>query len=241
MRIYTVFTESHRPFFEKYFFKTFPFEPRIELRVLFKSQLGNAEFLGENWNKTMEYKVDCFIQAAQETPNGEYFMFSDPDIQFFKPFYDDIAFQMKNHDAVFQDDYFGGINTGFFAIRSLPNTRAFLNTVKSNLKRFDHEQHAFNSLIQHFKQLPKIEFKWKKLSKNYWTYGEKVIKPDPNLEKYTTWEGDENFDLPEDIVIHHANWTKTFKDKFRLLDLVRKKYNNKQKVFSLFDDASYEN
>lgn len=235
MNLYTVFTESHRGFFENYFFKTLPFEPRLELKVLFRPQIGNGEYLNKGWNDTMAYKVDCFIQAAYEVKNGEYFMFSDPDIQFFAPFYDDLMSHLDGYDAVFQDDSFGGINTGFFVMKSTPNTRAFLNTVKSNLKKFNCEQHCFNSLVQHFKDLPKIEFKWKKLPIKYWTYGHKCIQPDPTVEKYTSWDGETDFDIPENILIHHANWTKNFNNKTKLLDLVREKYNNRKKVIDLFE------
>jgi hypothetical protein len=235
MKLYTVFTESHRSFFENYFFKTLPFEPRLELRILFKPQICSGEFLSKGWNQTMAYKVDCFIQAAKETPDNEIFMFSDPDIQFFKPFYDDILNHMRNYEAVFQNDYFGGINTGFFAMRSNPNIRGFLNTVKHNLANFNEEQHAFNSLVQHFDKLPKIKFNWKKLPLEYWTYGEKVKELDTNPVTYSIWNGDKTFDIPDNIIMHHANWTKTFYQKKEILDLVRKKHCLKNKVTKLFD------
>lgn len=226
MKLYTVFTESHRSLFENYFLKTLSFDPRIELRVLFKPQICSGEFLSEGWNETMGYKVDCFIQAAYDIKDGDYFMFSDPDIQFFKPFYDDLINELGDYDAVFQNDHLGGINTGFFVMRSTKQTRSFLNTVKSNLKQFNCEQHCFNSLIQHFDKLPKIKFTWKKLPNRYWTYGEHVKKLDTTVEEYSVWDGTTNFKIPNDIVMHHANWTRKFKHKKELLDLVREKYDN---------------
>jgi hypothetical protein len=183
-----------------------------------KEQLCNAEFRSEGWRETMYYKVRCFIQAATETPNGEFFMFSDVDIQFFKPFYDDIMNQVQGFDAAFQNDYRGGVNTGFFIMRSTPQTRAFLKTVEGNLHKFPEEQVCFNHLIVNFNNpdLRKIAFNVKMLTKNYWTYGINDVG----------WNGTKDFTIPEDIIIHHSNWTENFQLKKDLLDVVREKYNN---------------
>ena len=35
------------------------------------------------------------------------------------------------------------------------------------------------------------------------------------------WDGDESFDVPDDIVLHHANYTRGIDNKFKLLDLVK--------------------
>lgn len=230
MNIYTVFTESHRSLFENYMFKTLPFDSRLELRVLFKQQTCNAEFRSEGWKDTMYYKVRCFIQAAYEIKDGDYFIFCDPDIQFFRPFYDDILKEVEGYDAAFQNDYGGGVNTGFFIMKSTPKTRAFLKTVEGNLEKFPEEQVCFNHLIQNFSQYEKIAFSCKFLPNRYWTYGEKAIQPKPNGEPYSIWDGkDVDFEIPEDIIIHHGNWTNTFSNKIKLLDLVREKYNKIKK------------
>jgi len=217
MKLYTVFTESHMELFQNYFIKSLPFDPRLELRVLFKEQLCNAEFRTKGWRETMYYKVRCFIQAAKETTDGEYFIFSDPDIQFFRPFYDDIMKQVEGYDAAFQNDYGGGVNTGFFIMKSTSKTRAFLNTVEGNLENFPEEQVCFNHLISNFSNpdYNKITFKTKMLSENYWTYG----------ANYAAWDGNSKFTLPKDIVMHHGNWTKSFAEKKQLLNIVREKFN----------------
>ena len=217
MKLYTVFTQSHRSLFEDYFLKTLPFDSRIELRALFKEQLCNAEFRSEGWRKTMYYKVNCFIQAAKETPEGECFIFSDPDIQFFRPFYDDLISHMEGYDAVFQNDYGGGVNTGFFVMRSNKQTRSFLKTVEGNLENFPEEQVCFNFLIKNFENYPSIAFKTKMLPSNYWTYG----------QNFKSWDGTESFEIPNDIIMHHSNWTKSFKEKVELLNVVRNKFDSK--------------
>jgi hypothetical protein len=231
MNLYTVYTESHKIFFEDVFIKTLPFDSRIELRALMKEQTCNAEFRSKGWKETMYYKVRCFIQAAYEIEDGEYFIFSDPDIQFFRPFYNDVLKEVEGYDAAFQNDYGGGVNTGFFIMKSTSQTRAFLKTVEGNLDKFPEEQVCFNYLMRNFSQYPKISFRWKMLPRRYWTYGEKAIKPKPTGEPYSIWEGtDYDFDIPSDIVMHHANWTNTFANKIKLIDVVKQKYNELNKI-----------
>jgi hypothetical protein len=226
MKIYTVFTISHYSMFQDYFIKSFPFEEELELVVKFKPQVcPTSEFQSEGWRSTMEYKVQCFIDAAYETKEGECFIFSDPDIQFFKPFYKDLIRELGDFDAAFQNDYGGGVNTGFFIMRSTPKTRAFLKTVKGNLHLFPEEQVCFNHLIQNFYQYPKIAYKWKMLPREYWTYGEKAIQRAANGQPFSTWQEGQDFDIPKDIIIHHANWTTPFSNKIKLLDLVKNKYD----------------
>lgn len=227
MKLYTVFTESHREFFEKYFIKTLPFDPRIELRVLFKPQIGNGEFLTKGWLETMKYKTECFVQAIEETPENEYFIFADPDIQFFRPFVDDMLYAVKDYDVVFQHDYKGGANTGFFIMKRTPATRGFIHTVNYNVHNYIHEQECINAYLADMQKLPEdIRIRCQILPRRYWTYGEitKDVK-DEDLPNSSWTEDKPDFDIPKDIVMHHANWTRTVKDKFKLLDLVRKKYN----------------
>lgn len=229
MKIYTVFTESHYEMFKDYFIKTFPFDSNLELVVKFKPQIcPSSEFQSEGWRDTMMYKVQCFIDAAYETKDGECFMFSDPDIQFFKPFSQDIINYLGDYDAAFQNDYGGGVNTGFFIMRSTSKTRAFLKTVQGNLHQFPEEQVCFNHLIQNFNNYPKIAFRAKFLPKEYWTYGELALHRATSDNQAGTWQGHEEFDIPENIVIHHSNWTVPFSNKIKLLDVVRKKYNDRK-------------
>jgi len=226
MKIYTIFTESHYEMFKDYFIKSFPFDTNLELVVKFKPQVcASSEFQSEGWRDTMKYKVQCFIDAAYETKNGECFMFSDPDIQFFKPFHDDVVKELGDFDAAFQNDYGGGVNTGFFIMRSTPVTRAFLKTVQGNLEKFPEEQVCFNYIINNFDKLPKVAYKWKMLPREYWTYGEKAIQMSVNGQPFRTWSGEGDFDIPENIIIHHANWATPFKNKIKILDVVKEKYN----------------
>ena len=64
------------------------------------------------------------------------------------------------------------------------------------------------------------------LSKEYWTYGELALQRATPTNTSGTWQGTEDFDIPKDIVIHHANWTTPFNNKIKLLNIVRQKYDS---------------
>jgi hypothetical protein len=222
--VHTLFTESHRNFFEKYFLPSFPFNENIELKVFFKKQLcKSSEFMSEGWNETMRYKAECFYtQIKKIDEQNEIFMFIDPDVQFFGDFYNDIIAELNDHDVVFQNDYGGGANTGFFAAKNNKVTRRLFLNVLQNLHNFPEEQRTLNHMLRDFNDV--FQVKWKFLPKRYWTYGEIAIQPNGFGGVRDNWDGSD-FEIPKDIIIHHGNWTKCFEDKFKILDKVKNKVN----------------
>lgn len=235
IKVHTLFTDSHKKFLTDYFLPTFPFRKEIELTLLHREQhCKSVVFESEGWHKTMCDKAQSFVDGIEQCKDNEIFMFIDPDIQFFGDFYDDIIKLIQNYDVVWQNDVLGGVNTGFFAARNNKLTRNFFRTVIGNLKDFAQEQVLANHLLANLQKYPTINIKWSYLPERYWTYG--YVVPLPS-EKHPTrikggirghWVEDaDNFELPKDILIHHANWTSTHEDKFKLLDLVKKKYKEK--------------
>jgi len=232
IKAYTLFTPTHKDFLYNYLLKSFKYNPNIELSILYKPQLcETAESGSDGWHATMYYKVNCFYEKLKECDEQtEYFMFIDPDIMIYKDFYEDLVTRMsQGYDVLFQNDGPGGVNTGFFIVRNNKKTRAFFNTVRGNLANFVEEQVATNTLLRNLQQYPSIQVKWGMLPREYWTYGEisgQFNSATGRLKGH--WDGvDETFEIPENIIIHHGNWTICKKDKYKILDIVEKKvYGN---------------
>ena len=231
IKAYTLFTNSHKKFLTDYFLPTFPFRKEIELTILHRDQhCKTAEFESDGWHETMRDKSRCFIEGIEKCNEDELFMFIDPDIQFFGDIYEDIVTAIKDKDVVFQNDVIGGVNTGFFAVRNNKTTRSFFKTVLGNLDNFAQEQVLANHLLANINQYPTINIKWAFLPEKYWTYGFVAATPSKiknGLRGHWTPES-ENFDLPTDIKIHHANWTSGTDNKIKLLDIVKEKYANRR-------------
>lgn len=233
IKAYTLFTDSHKKFLSDYFLPTFPYRKEIELTLLHRPQhCKTAVFESEGWKETMRDKSLCFYEKIKECKDNEIFMFIDPDIQFFKDFYYDIVSRMQTQDIVWQNDIVGGVNTGFFAVKNNKRTRGFFKTVLGNLdsKDFSQEQVLANHLLQNLSQYPSINVNWSFLPLEYWTYGQIAPTADTRTNSCRgSWTPDAlDFDIPKDIVIHHANWTSGIENKLKLLDIVRKKYDQLQ-------------
>lgn len=236
IKVHTLFTNSHKKFLTEYFLPTFPFRKEIDLTILYREQhCKSVIFESEGWHKTMRDKAQSFVDGIEGcNEDNEIFMFIDPDIQFFGDFYDDIVNIMQNNDVVWQNDIIGGVNTGFFAVRNNKKTRSFFKTIVGNLDNFAQEQILANHLLANIEKYPTINIKWTFLPERYWTYGYVVplqSKKHPNRIKGGIrghWTEDaDDFNLPKDIIMHHANWTSSHEDKFKLLDLVKEKYNER--------------
>jgi hypothetical protein len=231
IKAYTIFTDSHKRMFCDYLMTSFPFRQEIELTVLYRGQAcKTAEFETNGWKDTMKEKAKCFVDGITSCKEDEVFMFIDPDIQFFGDFYDDIKQALDTCDVVWQNDVIGGVNTGFFVARSTKATRGFFKTVLGNLDsdQFKQEQELANYLLRQIHLYPTINFKWKFLPNTYWTYGHIAAQPKKdNSGLKGSWKPeDDDFDIPTDIKMHHANWTLGVDNKETMLKIVRSKYKN---------------
>ena len=105
-------------------------------------------------------------------------------------------------------------------------TRAFFKTVLGNLEKFEEEQRTTNYLLRTLHLYPTIQIRWGLLPREYWTYGEIAGQFDGFGGLKGHWiNTDENFDIPDNIIIHHGNWTRTKDDKYKILDIVRRRVN----------------
>jgi hypothetical protein len=228
IKAYTLFTPSHEKFLKEYLLDSFKYNPNIDLTIINKPQLcETAEFGTDGWNATMEYKASCFYENLKRCDEEkEYFMFIDPDIVIYRDFYDDIIKRMEGKDVVWQNDGPGGVNTGFFCVRNNKTTRSFFKTVLGNLTKFEEEQRTANYLLRNLHNFPSIQIKWAVLPNEYWTYGHIAGQPDGKGGLKGHWfNTDETFPIPDNIFIHHGNWTRTKDDKYKILDIVRKRIN----------------
>jgi hypothetical protein len=216
MKVVTLLTPSHRRFLDQWFLPSFPFNPNLELHIKFREQkCKTAEFESEGWWDTMRDKAVCFMEELATCKEGEQFIFSDPDIQFFGDFYEDLLKESEGQDVVFQNDFGGGCNTGFFIARNTEPTRYLFRAMVQYLKHFSNEQKAATEFCFNQKKYYELkDLKWKLLPTKYWTYGE--------FRK--TWNGTDDFQIPKDILLHHANWTDKFHLKSEMLNLVKDKH-----------------
>ena len=209
IKIYTFYSKSHQEIYENYFFKSFN-ENKLDMNfeiipteVIQRSQTG--DFNSSGFNQTMNDKVQI-IKGALESE--DIFIYADCDIQFLENFYDDISqYISEDIDIVAQQDL-GTICAGFMVIRSNERTKNLFNLISQ--KNYDYNDQIY--INQH-----KNMVKYRLLpADKYFTIG--------NANGGRVWNGETNIKLPQNILVHHANFTIGKENKIKLFEMIK---NNK--------------
>jgi Exostosin family/Nucleotide-diphospho-sugar transferase len=208
MKIYTYYTQSHKILFDNWFSKTVV---DLEIDATFGEQeCATGSYYQDGWKKTTMKKVDIFIKACQENMN-DIFVFSDVDIQFFGPIKEALLQELGDADIAIQNDYKGGLCSGFFICRGNERTLRMFQSMKQNESKYLEDQYALNMNL-HYCNV-------KVLTERFWTFG----------SYGTQWKG-QNFEIPNNLLMHHSNWTEGIENKIKLLEIIKLKNNLKQTV-----------
>ncbi len=156
------------------------------------------------------------ILSARGVP---YFVYSDCDVQFFGDFSGPIVEELESSgkDILFQHDGNGEFCAGFFISKVNERTLGLFRHALKVIDNHRDDQPAMNWVLHAYPDrllpdgvpLPSVGL----LSERFWTYG----------AKYGLWVGNADFEVPKDILVHHANWTVGLDNKEKLMDLVKQK------------------
>ena len=210
MKIYTTFSKSHECFLP--WFKTiYDVEPSADVTFYeIEQKCKTGEFKSEGWNDATAEKLKHIIQIFDEDKN-DYFIFCDIDVQFFKPFTHLIERVLQNHDIVFQNDYYGAQCTGFFFCRNTPQIKVVFEKALEINSQYRDDQEAIQASLN----LNNKNIRHALLPPEFFTFG----------MYYDMWNGQDNFLLPKNIILHHANWALGIQNKLKLLQIVRDRFN----------------
>jgi hypothetical protein len=112
--------------------------------------------------------------------------------------------ELADLDIACQDDI-TTYSSGFFICRCNDRTLKMFQNMKEFYNKED--QTSLNDQIHVCSH--------KVLSRRFFTFGHIVPRP---------WRG-EDFDIPSDILVHHANWVAGIDNKITILDLVKEKFH----------------
>ncbi len=218
IKMYVMYTPSHEMMFHEWFLPSLQddFEVVVEEEI---QQCRSGSFLESGWNDTMLKKVDLIIHAIKENWH-KIFIHADVDIQFFGKTKDMIFQAMQGYDMAFQRDTLSGeLCAGFFACVGNERTLSLWQDIKAlliSLRDYYYnsaievnDQRCLNKLIHE----PKYGVKFRFLPNQFFSYG--------LLGRDQRWYPGVEFPVPQDIVMHHANWTVGPEHKLELLRYVR--------------------
>jgi hypothetical protein len=209
MKLYTLVTRSHRKLYRDFFLPSLPEEDGFELVTTEYRQIGPGSIGDYGWAETMAEKIRLIQQAIRDNRDHP-FVWSDCDVQFFKPVKALLLDAVAEVDLAAQRDGEDALCAGFFICHANDTTKVLFDLIAETLPQFGHmyDQEALNRY--------RNRFEWCFLPDTFYTVYQSVGGP---------WEGGP-FSVPEDIVMHHANWTVGVKRKVKLLSQVRAQVRN---------------
>lgn len=214
MIIYTHYSDSHKYLYENFFrpsLRKIYTKEQVLIKCTHHPQLTlNGSFMTDGWKQTMGIKIDVILDALKTDKEGK-FIFADCDIQFFKPFVDDVLEELKTCDIACQEDR-GSLCAGFFGCNINSRTLSLFEEIKRNLYYMANDQVALN----HFKDM----VKYKMLDKEkYYTAGNFF----QNSHTGTfVWDNVTDIAPPKNMLLHHANYVIGVDNKINLLKMIRK-------------------
>ena len=211
IKMYIFYTPSHVEMLEKFFLPSLTAHDDYEIiSEVYEQQCESGEFMKAGWIETMHHKVDLVIRAIKENW-GKVFVHADVDIQFFGPTQEIICKAMEGKDLVIQqDDPYGLMCAGFFACRGNEKTLKLWQTIKRVMNEEIHDQDVLNVLVR--KRNDQFNIVWDYLPRTQFCGGGSFTGKH--------WEPGLALQVPEDLRMHHANYTYGIENKLKELEYV---------------------
>jgi hypothetical protein len=183
-------------------------------------KIGDGKYKNELWCEATKKKLEIILEIINARID-DIFIFSDVDVQFFGPLTDLVTHHIYNNDIVTQKDPSKDHDvmycTGFMAIRICPRMREFFENVLALMEENPEldDQDAFNEVAR-ISDIRINTFD----DKAVWSH-RKMWKPNDGQE----------LEVPDDIIVHHANWVYSIEHKAAQLEeainIYRKRFGNK--------------
>ncbi len=218
MKLYAIYSKYNEVLKDKWFLPSLNGE--FELILKKATCFGGAWETGGFRDAVLE-KDDLIITAIKENMGGV-FVYSDTDIQFFKPVKSLLLEAIKGYDVVCQRDHpdkDGELCTGFFVIRANKDTLKLWKHVRKCGEKEGKDQASFNRMLRRLNHwwwrlrylCPKIKYNY--LPNRFFGGGTTTGKYyEPGME----------LPIPQAMVLHHANWTVRTENKIAQLEYVKR-------------------
>lgn len=219
LKILTFYSDSHFEMYNNFFLPSYnKFLSENELISKKIDQISpTGEYESEGFDYAMVEKLNLIIENI-DLKDDRFLVYSDCDVQFFS----NLKFDLGGNDIAFQQD--GSVRnlcTGFFIAKQNPSVLNFFKEARElllkNLNGKIHDQTIINRMFNSgYNKIKKTILPYDK----YWTVTYAI--------NGGIWDGSTDFEIPDNLIMHHANFTVGVKNKIKLLKLVKEKMKNKK-------------
>lgn len=215
IKLYCLTTPSHKILKDKYFLPSIQDDFEIICEEM-EQTCETVKFMAEGWTDTTLRKVDLIIRAIHENW-GSLFIFSDVDIQFFKPIKNIILKLIQDNDLIIQKNNPEGVLcSGFFVCRGNQKTLDLWTDVRDMMAhdKSSSDQITLNRCIKRHGKKNPYNLTWAYLPNTFFCGG-----------TFTghLWTPGRHLRIPHDIVMHHANWTRGIANKIAQLEYIKQR------------------
>jgi len=215
MKIYTLFSPSHKQIFDEWFLPSLTkTNSNVDIRHRVCQQVcPSANYLQPGWKETMIQKNEFILDSLNECNDNEILMHTDVDVQFFKDIQKHIDLNLNDYDVLCQQD---GPSVTCYGVMIIKNSDKIKNFFKFILNSVKGSRETDQALYNRFHKDYNINTKFQdeKFFSIWMRNGAAV------------WNGENIENIPNDLVLHHANYTIGVNNKIKLLDMVKKCQKN---------------
>jgi hypothetical protein len=224
MKLYGVWSESHKVLKDDWFLPSIKDDFEIHLEE--SPAHGSGTYQAPDWTEAVLHKSNTIVHAIEENM-GDIFVYSDVDIQFFKPVKEHLLEAIRDKDIVCQkNDPANTLCTGFFVARCNEAVLNLWTRVRDLIPKERRDQGMFNQLVTENKNI-----RWGYLPDVFFGAGMGYLRPRSwlvnigerlgALERDPQWVPGMPLKIPPGIVMHHANWTIGIERKVSQLKYVK--------------------
>lgn len=214
LKICGVYSPSHEEMYREWFLLTMQDDFEVEFRKT--DQLCSlARFMSVGWVRAVSTKIEFLLEVLHSTTEDEWIIFSDVDIQWFGKAGDQLKDLTRangsSRDMLFQEDAFGEFCTGFFVCRANERTRRFW---ESSLRLMRDKISGDQRVANHLLRSGSCEVTAGYLPRTFWGPGQ-------GRGERRFWTPESSLEVPDGIILHHANWAAGVENKVRQLQYIR--------------------
>lgn len=205
-----IYTPSHYILRDQWFLPTL--QDDFELVHHDLSQVcKSANFMEAGWLDLMHQRLDILIKAISENM-GDIIVYSDVDIQFFRPFKDLIYPMMENKDLLVQRARpNGAICAGFYFCKCNEKTLKLHQNIKQYM--INHPGTNDQDGMNHWLRIKNIDnIQWGLLPNEFYN---------PGIYADKRWSPGDQLAIPKNIILHHACWTVGIENKIKQFEYIR--------------------
>lgn len=203
--VYVVYSKSHEKMVKQYLAPSLGPHFRLH-RERFDQLCRKAEFRTEGWQEAVKTKIAFLCKLLEK--QTEAFWFLDADVQVFDGFREATEKELQESADLYLQRDVHELCSGVMLVRPSAAMLQFFQIVLREFDRFPGDQLAINTILKEQPDLIRVRV----LPDTFWNYG---------MLDGSVWDGKKPFEVPEGMVVHHANWTYGPRRKLELLDMVR--------------------